>query len=271
MNEIPLRFYVPDPTSPPTPPPPPSTDTTSAAVAYGWGTPESSSSDDFSTYPSSNLRQKPDPSKWLTSGDWPNGSWPGHNNNGRRLSGQAYVLNGMLHLHGLPNASTGWLRHLRDVQYGRWELRMSAKNIGSSGNTFHPLALIWPSSDRWPNDGEYDFLECDNPDAGSVGGWIHSPHAPRSDGSVIQDRWESSRWKLNDWHNYAFEWLPSGLKVFVDAEEVYSGSGTRPGALGPIQSMPSGALTLQLDAFNGSGMREAIQYVKWVKFYPVSV
>lgn len=246
----------PPPVDPPPPPPDPNYGVL-AAVKYGWGTPDPIS-DEF------NYTGDLDPAKWQNS---PVGGMAGHAGNGRRIAYCATVADGILSLHGYSNGDTAWIKQRLDVQYGRWEIRSRSRNIGSSGNLYHCLALIWPTSEQWPDDGEYDWLEYTNPDQQSAEAYLHYPHP---DLPVQQEHATKSGVDMTQWHNIAFEWSPSGVKGWVDGEPFFSYSGgAGPGGRRNIQAMPSGHLNLQLDNFHGTGMREAVMEVEFVRYYPL--
>ena len=171
---------------------------------------------------------------------------------------------------GLINGDTGWIRSNHDTRYGRWEIRSRSFNTGTTGGTYHPLHLIWPTSENWPEDGEYDFLENFNPDDTCAGHWIHYPH---NEGVAVQQEggWcATPNVKLNDWHNYAFEWTPTHIAGFIDGVEVYRYSGGANSIRKNIQDMPLGSYTMQLDNFTGNGgLRPASFEVDWYRFYPL--
>ena len=235
-------------------PTPPAGDT--AAGRHNWGIPHPVS-DEF------DYTGAPDPAKWTLPGGG-TGCWPGHAGNGRRCAKNVTVGGGMMTLTGEASGDTGWVRQRLPVRYGRWEIRSRSRSTGPGGGPYHVLHLIWPSTERWPQDGEYDFVEYENPDTTTVGGWLHWP-AP----VVVQERWTAPV-RANDWHNYGFEWTPNGLVGYVDGDEVFRFAGPRAGSTAKAQDMPSGYLTIQLDAFQPSGLRPAVFDVAWVRFYPVA-
>lgn len=246
---------VPPPVEPP--PPVPGTDQSLAAVRYNWGTPHAVS-DEFG------YTGAPDPAKWQLPGA---GGWDGHSGNGRRMPGNVFVANGVMTLRGDANGDTGWVRQKLAPRSGRWEIRSRSRNTGTSGGLYHPLHLIWPASERWPADGEYDFMEYFDPSGTKVGGFLHYPHPNMP---VQQESW-SKTLDVTQWHNYGFEWTASGLKGFIDGVQVFSFSGGATASRRNIQDMPSGALTHQLDNFTGDGgLRPAVLEIEFSRFYPVA-
>lgn len=245
----------PAPSTPaPSTPAPSPTPFPTAASRLGWGKP--TWSDDFSA--------GLDTSKWQNS---PANGMPGHAQNGRRIASSAYVQDGVLKLYGKSNGDTAWLRQKLSVTYGRWELRFRSRSIGRSGEPYHVLALIWPSTERWPHDGEYDFLENMAPGQQKVGAFLHYPHPSMP---VEQEYREFSGVDTREWTTVAFEWSRNGLKGWVNGKDWYSVSGGANSRRSAIQAMPKGSLTLQLDNFTGnSGLCEALYEVDYVNYWAV--
>ncbi|MCF7548314.1 glycoside hydrolase family 16 protein [Pseudonocardia sp. WMMC193] len=240
------------PAAPPAPAPEPDT----AAEIHGWGAPLPQS-DEF------NYTGQPDPSKWVNI----DGCWSGHDGNGKRCGANSTVDGEKLIQKGLPNGDTGWLASKLDQQYGRWEARVRSFNDGDSGNEYHPLLIVWPSSDSWPNDGEYDFLENQAPGEDCANAFIHYPHPnmPVQQEFLAEDDCGAP---LSEWHNIAFEWTPDHVRGYIDGKEWYTlKDGAGPGGRSNIQGMPSGKLTIQFDNFYGGGMREASYEIDWVRMY----
>lgn len=234
-------------------PPPASGDT--AAARLGWGEPLPAS-DEF------NYTGRPDSNRWHQAGE----CWAGHAGNGKRCASNSNVANGFLRQTGESNGDTGWLASKLDQRYGKWEARVRSNGEGA-GNTYHPLLIIWPQSNRWPQDGEYDFWENRAPDGSCAGHFIHYPH-PSNVAVQQEGGWcETPGVNLNEWHNVAIEWTPSHIAGFIDGREVYRYSGGANSVRGNIQDMPSGHLTIQLDNFHGSGMQPATYDVDWVRIY----
>ncbi|WP_176921224.1 glycoside hydrolase family 16 protein [Pseudonocardia oroxyli] len=231
-----------------------------AAERYGWGTPLPAS-DEF------DRPGAPDPAKWVQAGE----CWPGHTGNGRRCASRTTVENGVLVETGLANGDTGWLASTHGTQYGRWEMRVRSLQTGSGASPYHPVLIVWPDSENWPADGEYDFLENSSPGAACAEAWLHYPHPTLP---VQQEfaRETDCGAPLSEWHTIAFEWTPEHVRGFLDGEQWFSFSGgAGPGGRAPIQAMPSGHLTIQLDNYDdaGRGNAPARLEVDWVRMYAV--
>ena len=257
----------PNPPGPgPGPDPNPGTDQTVAAIRHNWG-PPLAKSDEF------NYVGPPDPSKWKLPGT----GWAGHAGNGRRLASRQTVDGTKLIMTGLANGDSGWMQHLVDQQYGRWEARIrcfqGAPSAGepdstSNGNDYHAVALIWPTSNSRQDDGEYDFYELGVPGQNSLVAFMHFPH-PGTE-VVQQRRFEKTGVDMSQWHNVALEWTPQHLKGFLDGVEWFVTSGGANDVRRNIQDMPSGHGTLQLDNFDGTSQTPATLECEWYRVYPLT-
>ncbi len=232
-----------------------------AAARFNWGVPLPVS-DEFN-YGSESAPVPVNSSKWGGGGDT---CGPGHAGNGRRCGKNSRVHGDRLVMTGQSNGDTGWLRQNHDQQYGRWETRSRSRNTGPTGATYHVLHLLWPQSERWPQDGEYDWVEYFDPDAKCLVVFIHYPHPNLP---VQQEYREKCPVDMTQWHTFAIEWTPNHIKGFVDGVEWYSMSGgAGPGGRRNIQTMPSGHLNIQLDNFTGAGgLRPAVFEVDWSRVY----
>lgn len=227
-----------------------------AAERYGWGDPLPAS-DEF------DYDGPPDPQKWKHAGE----CWPGHDGNGGRCASRSTVDGEKLVQTGLADGDSAWIGSTFNQQYGRWEARVRSEGTGpDNGRQYHPLLIIWPQSDQWPEDGEYDFLENGAPGEQCAEAFIHYPHGR---GSIQQEfvRESDCGAPLTEWHNVAIEWTPDHIKGFIDGAEWFSFSGGAQGNRRNIQDMPSGHLTIQLDNFFGGDMQPATYEVDWVRIY----
>jgi hypothetical protein len=235
-------------------------DETQAAVKYGWGTPLPISDEFDYTGPVN-------PAKWgVPSGDEGGtaGCWEGHDGNGRRCAKNSTVAGGIMTMRGEANGDTGWLEQRVERRYGKWEIRSRSRNTGTSGGLYHPLHLIWPTSEDRLEDGEYDWVEYSNPDAQCLEGFLHYPDSPSDE----KEYREHCPVDMTQWHNFAFEWTSAGLVGYVDGVEWFRLAGGANSERGAIQDMPSGHLNIQLDNFTGSsGLRPAVFEVDWVRLY----
>lgn len=230
--------------------PPPDT----AAERYGWGTPLPASDEFDYTGP-------PDPEKWGVYDS------EGHDGNGVRDPDQVTVQDGYLRIEGTEDGASGALAQQFDQQYGRWECRARFESSDPSGESYHPVLIVWPESEEWPEDGEYDWLEIEDVDTDQIQAYLHYPH---DDGPVEQEYVTGpSGIDFTEWHNFAFEWVEGSLRGFLDGEEWFSLDGSMTSSNGRrLDSMPSGHLTIQLDNFTGSsGLQPAYFDVEWARVY----
>ncbi len=231
-----------------------------AAVRHGWGTPLARYSDEF-TYTG-----RPDPAKWSDADEcWRNP----HASGGQRCASATTVDGQKLVMTGAGNGTTGWLQNDWKTKYGRWEARVRSRNTASSnGRTYHPLLIVWPDGDKWPEEGEYDFLENSAPGAACAVAFLHYPV---TSGGTQQERAEERQCgaPLSEWHNVAFEWTPEHVRGFIDGVEWFRYSGKATSTRRAMQTMWSGHLTIQLDNFDGTNMTPAVYETDWVRVYPV--
>lgn len=235
----------------------------SAAERYDWGDPLPAS-DEFD-YGSETAPAVPDQDKWSLAGGGVDQCWPGHANNRQRCDKNTRVVGGVLRQTGEANGDSGWLASTFGQQYGRWEARVRSQATGDdNGRQYHPLLILWPDSDRWPQDGEYDYLENSAPGEDCAEAFLHYPHDP---GPVQQEFAQKCGVDLTQWHNIGVEWTPDHLKGFVDGVEWFSFSGGEGDGRQCIQCAPPMHQTIQLDNFFGGDLQSAVYEVDWARVY----
>lgn len=238
----------------------------SAAERYGWGGPLPEWSDEFD-YGSADAPAAPDPAKWHLPGD-ETSCWPGHDGNGRRCADNSRVVGGVLRQTGEENGDSAWLASRYGQRYGRWEARVRSQATSpDNGRQYHPLLILWPDSDRWPEDGEYDYLENSAPGEDCAEAFIHYPH--RADVEVQQEFASSCGVDLTQWHDIAVEWTPDHVRGFVDGEEWFRFSGGENDVRECIQCAPSMHQTIQLDNFHGTRMQSAEYEIDFLRVYAI--
>jgi hypothetical protein len=232
-----------------------------AAALHGWGTPLPDFSDEF------DYVGPPLAAKWGQAGEcWDNP----HADGGQRCASATTVDGSKLVMTGSASGKTGWLQSEWSTRYGRWEARVRSRNTGSdNGRTYHPLLIVWPDGDIWPEEGEYDFLENQEPGADCAEAFLHYPHSESV--SIQQEHAEEEDCgaPLSEWHNIAFEWTPDHVRGFVNGREWFKYSGGANSKRRAMQSMASGHLTMQLDNFDGTNMTPAVYEADWVRVYRV--
>lgn len=230
--------------------PPPTGDGTQRAVAGGWGSVTWGDEFNYGTTSSPVA---------LNAAKWSPYDGPGHDGNGVR-SPAAFTVNGdYARCHGNPTGTTGGAAYeTYSSVYHRVEVRARMAADGSgSGEQYHPVLIMWPDSDEWPQGGEYDFAESDIGDT-QMGAFMHWP----SDDSGDQTEFNSGTMDLTQWHNYAFECSSTGLRAWIDGAPFFTL--TNPAAFPPPGPMH---FTFQLDNFGGTSHKGANLDVMWVRGY----
>jgi hypothetical protein len=218
----------------------PATSGTTAAETLGWGSPIAAWSDDFGT------AGKPNNTKWSVY----NG--PGHAGNGRRTPENINIQNGFLRITGELDGDSGGMRSRYDFTHGRIEAR-----VRSAGKELNPVLIIWPTSGKRVQDGEYDFLELGDPGQACAVAFIHYPgETPKKQEKATETNCGEP---LSEWHNVAVEWTDEYVRGFIDGREWYNFSNE------DIEDMPLGRLTMQLDNTGTPG--DATFDIDWVNFY----
>lgn len=83
------------------------------------------------------------------------------------------------------------------------------------GIGYSAVLLLWPDSDRWPTDGEVDFAEISAPNRDENNFTVHwGPDNSKDSTTLLGD--------FSQWHDYAVEWEPDHLTIFVDGRPVYN-------------------------------------------------
>ncbi|MCF7553808.1 glycoside hydrolase family 16 protein [Pseudonocardia sp. WMMC193] len=215
----------------------PAADRTQAAVARGWGAPVLG--DEFDGTAVSRDR-------------WALYDGAGHNGLGVRSPGQASVANGVLRLTGDDQGTTAGMSFWPGQQYGRWEVRM---RVPYGHPDYHPVLALWPISNDWPGDGEVDFAEMAAGDAGAQFNYLAGASNTWTKGYTPVD--------ITQWHNYAVEWTPQGMRGFIDGREVFVDD--------DVSHLPPGPMyqTIQLDWIPAASDRptETVMDVDWVRIY----
>jgi hypothetical protein len=230
---------TPTPSGTPTPPPPGS----SAGGTQNWGIPLAQFSDEFNT------AGGVDASKWYNSAV---NCMDGNAGNGKRCPQDAVVdPGGFLRETGEANGNTGWVASKLNQKYGKWEMRMRLSAPVGNGHPYHPVLLLWPESEKWPQGGEYDYAETDIGDHG-VEAFIHHPAD-----TVVQDHYSSPQLDLAQWHTYAIAWTPTAITGYIDGVQWFSDTNSNAQAPGGMHA------TIQLDNSNGGDMMPATMDVDW--------
>jgi hypothetical protein len=100
------------------------------------------------------------------------------------------------------------------IAYGTYEVRMRMDldtSVKTSG-----VALTWPTSDNWPDDGENDFAESgvgDGVTRNPMHGFIHYASSPNVN---AQESFTYTGIDGTAWHVYRLEWSATLMRLYVD-------------------------------------------------------
>ncbi|HEY9311188.1 ricin-type beta-trefoil lectin domain protein [Williamsia sp.] len=128
------------------------------------------------------------------------------------------VQNGTLnfHLHnvdGVPagaNPSPVLVGDNQNQLYGRYSARMKVDNANLS--QYYVAWLLWPQSEVWPRDGEFDFPEGEL--SGTVNGFHH--YAGAAACPSCQESVTNLSARFTQWHTYTIEWSPGRIRYLLD-------------------------------------------------------
>jgi hypothetical protein len=170
------------------------------------------------------------------SGQWGAYDGKGHDGKGRREPGKVSVNGGNLVISGDGDGNTGGVSYKDGQKYGKWELRAK---FPAGDKQYHPVLILWPDAENWPEGGEIDFAET-NSAADDVSFFLH--YNPSN--SQLSD---SKQLDITQFHNYAVEWVDGRITGYIDGQkwfETKNGDAMPPGKMHP---------TIQLDYFPSGG------------------
>ena len=183
--------------------------------------------------------------------NWTPYDGPGHDGNGRRTPDAVSVENGNLVIRGDSQGNTGGISWGESQKYGKWEMRAK---FPAGDAQYHPVLLLWPSEVEWPQGGEVDFAET-NSAADDVSFFLHY-------GSSNSQKTAKKALDITQWHNYAVEWTPDGIRGFVDGVQWFSSTDSSTLPPGPMHA------TIQLDYFpDGGSPQPSEMQVAWMRQY----
>ncbi len=135
--------------------------------------------------------------------------------------------------------------------YGRYTARFKVDTPNLA--EYYVAWLLWPQSEKWPDDGEEDFPE------GSLAGKIGGFHHYAGDGACrgCQDQAVSEK-EFTEWHTYTIEWRPGNIKYILDDEVI----------LDSDRWIPTKPMRWQLQTeTKGYGTNSGNLMVDWVAVY----
>jgi len=177
----------------------------------------------------------------------------GHAGRGRRSPSALTVRDGVLTITGDAAGTTGGMSWGRGQRYGRWEARVRAPAADPS---YDAVLLLWPDAENWPRGGEVDFMEMGDPARRSTDGFVHH-------GADNRQLHAAVRADATAWHNWAVEWTPSSITMFLDGRAWFRTTDPAAQPPGPMH------LCVQLDWFPQAGtpVRRSAMQVDRVRQY----
>ncbi|GIF20633.1 beta-glucanase (GH16 family) [Actinoplanes tereljensis] len=179
------------------------------------------------------------------------------------------VSDGLLHLTGGvdPNYGTdlgAGVMYLKDYKYGHFEIRFRV----DAGAGYAVAILMWPkNNDDWPEAGEIDFIEINNPTRQTASGYVH--HGKDNETVGI----DSYQGDFTKFHTISADWLPDRITYYLDGKQVFNAvpSDLKSGL--PDESVMN--LAIQLDqgcrkfipCRNDATPDKVVMDIDWVKIY----
>jgi endo-1,3-1,4-beta-glycanase ExoK len=197
---------------------------------------------------------------------------PASNHVSQWLTSMVTVADGELRIAGHGNSPDGvgnvsggvcWCRGLGNQAYGIWQVRARF----AAGTGYGQAILLWPESNRWPQDGELDFVETPGGPKTTAIGTVHW-------GADNQQDARKASGDFTAWHTYAVEWRPTFVTMSIDGRVYYdSAKSARHPAIptGPmqlaIQQEPGPFGHNWVPAPNGSTPDQVVMHIDWVRIY----
>lgn len=128
------------------------------------------------------------------------------------VSVKAGVLNKYVHTeNGIAMAAALVARESYGQTYGRYTVRFKADPVPG----YKVAWLLWPDSERWPDDGEVDYPEG-NLNEEFYGAAIYAqPWA----GQSRSNKFETGV-SFKNWHTATTEWTPGKVEFFLDGKKI---------------------------------------------------
>jgi hypothetical protein len=142
---------------------------------------------------------------------------PSEYNTSKVVSVSGGILNKHLHFENGKFMASAILPKINpdgttDQLYGKYTVRFRALN-GKHG--YKTAWLLWPQSEKWPDDGEIDFPEGDLD--GKIVAFAH--YAAPAGTNPFQDGFDSGK-TFSDWHTASTEWTPGKVEFFLDDQSI---------------------------------------------------
>lgn len=154
---------------------------------------------------------------------------------------------------------TGGVALSDDRVFGRWEVRARFER----GTGYSQVLLLWPQSENWPRDGEVDFAEVTDRNRRINSLTVHYGVNNNQVGTKIPG-------DFTQWHNYAVEWEPDHVTMYVDGKPVFTTVNAAAIPRTPMHlciQQDVGPLPGWLPAPDMSTPTAVTMHVAWVKAY----
>lgn len=133
--------------------------------------------------------------------------------NGLRRPSAITQGNGLLTITARPRldgGTSGGMAMGAGQLYGRWEFRART----TPGKGYSSAILLWPDSEKFPDDGELDMMEVPSEKRTAATAFVHYGEDNRIVGT-------SRAGDFTQWHTFAMEWLPDRVTWFVDGVKAW--------------------------------------------------
>lgn len=144
-------------------------------------------------------------------------------------------------------------------RYGRYSARLKVDSSDPLSE-YHIAWLLWPESERWPQDGEFDWPEAQL-DAVPAAHQHFAGAASCDNDSCVDSELAPPGTSFNDWHTYTIEWWPGHIRFLVDNSVV----------LASAKAVASVPMRWQLQTeTDGDGSHSGHLLVDWVAVWSYS-
>lgn len=175
----------------------------------------------------------------------------GNHNIGWRKSSAVSVYGGAAHVKG-NNDIAGGFAYQKGFTYGRYEIRAKLSKGGGGYNT---ALMLWPNSERWPEDVEVDISEIFSGAYGKSYSFHHWAKDNKQTG-------KSTAIDTSQYHTYAVEWDAGKVQYSIDGKVTMT--------ITEKAAVPHNPhfMAIQLDVANkGKRVNGTTLDVDWVKMY----
>lgn len=143
--------------------------------------------------------------------------------------------------------------------YGRYSARLKVESSDPLSE-YHIAWLLWPESERWPQDGEFDWPEAQL-DAVPEANQHYAGAASCDNDSCVNSALAPPGTSFSQWHTYTIEWWPGHIRFLLDNTVV----------LASTKAVASGPMRWQLQTeTDGDGEHSGHLLVDWVAVWSYS-